>query len=165
MDFYIPFLSAIYDDVQQRTNVAIFAHALIGHVPGLEPAPSVPYDPKRSLDVQVEGFLEFFETIASFYAEGTRFVFLGHSVGCWIGLQVNAVLNSLLVALCLINQALREHVSRIEGFFLLCPTLSHMATTPNGVLMKVRFLRRVTPYRKPLTLAVFSAYFIRSRGK
>ena len=86
MDFYIPFLSAIYEK-QIFRNIAIPAHAHLGHAPHIL-GNSISYPPSHSLTVQIESSIEILDSILYNYAEKTGIVVIGHSVGAWISLQV-----------------------------------------------------------------------------
>jgi hypothetical protein len=84
VDFYIPFLSAIYEKLTS-TNVAILARAHLGHAPQILEHSRRP--PSHGLTVQIESSIEILDSILYNYTK-TRVVVIGHSVGAWISLQV-----------------------------------------------------------------------------
>lgn len=86
-DFYIPFLSEIYEK-QTSTNIAILAHAHLDHAPQVLNIGHSRYPPSLSLAVQIETSLEVLDSILCNYTEKTRIVVIGHSVGAWISVQV-----------------------------------------------------------------------------
>ncbi|KAF7339620.1 Lipid droplet-associated hydrolase [Mycena sanguinolenta] len=104
LTFYTEFLSTLH---AKHPRSAIFAHAHLGHTPGI---PTREY----SLSAQIESAIEAVDAIR--LAFGTaKIVLSGHSVGAWVALQV-----------------LKSRPSDIHQLQLICPTLSHIADTPNG---------------------------------
>lgn len=84
LDFYTPFLNAIYlKDTTSR--LAIFGHSHIGHSPGFHGSSS-----SYSLACQVQSALEAFDAIKASFGAHTKVVIIGHSVGAWVSLQVVA---------------------------------------------------------------------------
>ena len=85
VDFYIPFLSAIYEKLIS-TNVAILARAHLDHAPQILEHSRRP--PSHGLTIQIESSIEILDSILYNYTEKTRIIVIGHSVGAWIALQV-----------------------------------------------------------------------------
>ncbi|KAL0951434.1 hypothetical protein HGRIS_008127 [Hohenbuehelia grisea] len=111
VEFYIPFLSAIH--VKDKSGrLAILAHSHIGHTPGVARGDSIEY---FTLPFQVKSALEAFDAVKSTYGRETSVVLIGHSVGSWVALQI-----------------LKARGLEVTGLFLLFPTISHIASTPNG---------------------------------
>ncbi|KAF9479711.1 hypothetical protein BDN70DRAFT_878464 [Pholiota conissans] len=116
VDFYIPFLSAIHAQ-ELSPNLAIVAKAHVGHYPGVtETAPM--HRPEESLTIQIQASLELLGTVINFYKRKPRIIVIGHSVGSWISLQL-----------------LKAVPHEISATFLLFPTISNIADTPNGKLL------------------------------
>ena len=95
VDFYIPFLSALYEKLIS-TNVAILARAHLDHAPQIREHSRLP--PSHGLTIQIESSIEILDSILYNYAK-TRIVVIGHSVGAWISLQVGNLSPSDLVPL------------------------------------------------------------------
>ena len=89
MDFYIPFLSALYEKLIS-TNVAILARAHLDHAPQILEHSRRP--PSHSLTIQIESSIEILDSILHNYTK-TRIVVIGHSVGAWISLKVRTNLS------------------------------------------------------------------------
>ncbi|KAJ6519647.1 hypothetical protein C8R45DRAFT_952225 [Mycena sanguinolenta] len=104
LQFYTQFLSMLH---VKHPRLAIFAHAHLGHTPNI---PTHEY----GLSAQVESAIEAVDAIRVTFGT-TKIVLSGHSVGAWVALQV-----------------LKARPSDIFQLQLLCPTLSHIADTPNG---------------------------------
>src|ERR1700722_451069 len=85
VDLYSSFLSAIRE-MDRSGRMSIYAHAHIGHSPGLE---SICQDTQRSnfLFTQIQGVLEIFDALKVSFPSA-RIILVGHSVGAWIALQV-----------------------------------------------------------------------------
>lgn len=84
IDWYTPFLAAIYEKSQEKLN--ILAHGLVGHTPGVD---SDTHDTSAvSLHAQIEHVVEVIDAVKSKFA---RVVIIGHSVGSWISLQASNV--------------------------------------------------------------------------
>ncbi|KAF9447797.1 alpha/beta-hydrolase [Macrolepiota fuliginosa MF-IS2] len=111
LDFYTPFLNALYEK-DATENLAIIAQTHIDHTPGVYKDTN-PHS-RHSLTSQVHSAIEAFDaTVAEFRT--SKVVVIGHSVGAWITLQV-----------------LKERPNLISGIFLLFPTIAHIADTPNA---------------------------------
>ncbi|KAF9527779.1 hypothetical protein CPB83DRAFT_855611 [Crepidotus variabilis] len=115
VDFYIPFLSAVYAN-SSSAGIAILAHGLLDHTPGIENAPSR-YPADDILTIQVETSIEILDTITNTYP-GVRVVTVAHSLGTWINLRM-----------------MKARPGAITSSFLLFPTLSNLANTPKGRLV------------------------------
>lgn len=85
MGFYTPFLAAIHEKADRK--IAILAHGHLGHSPFI--AQSVQYEDDSSigLTVQVEGAIEAAQALHDTYPQA-QLVIVGHSMGCWVALQV-----------------------------------------------------------------------------
>jgi Lipid-droplet associated hydrolase len=94
VDFYIPFLSEIYEKLIS-TNVAILARAHLDHAPQILEHSRRP--PSDGLTIQIESCIEILDSIL--YYTKTRIVVIGHSVGAWISLQVGNISPTDLVPL------------------------------------------------------------------
>ncbi|KAH8119929.1 hypothetical protein DFH11DRAFT_1500197 [Phellopilus nigrolimitatus] len=108
-DFYEPYLTHIHN--ASPDSLAILGHSLLGHSPNVDPVSPIFF----GLQAQVEGTIEVIDTIRNALGPSISIVLIGHSVGSWIVLQ-----------------ALKERADEIVGSFLLFPTISHIARTPNG---------------------------------
>ena len=128
VDFYIPFLSAIYEKLVS-TNVAILARAHLDHAPQILEHSRRP--PSHALTIQVESSIEILDSILYNYSK-TRIVVIGHSVGAWISLQVGNLSPSDLVGLTQVIKLLKARSNQVIAIFLLFPTISHIGDTTNG---------------------------------
>lgn len=135
MDFYIPFLSSIHEH-HTSLNLAIVAHSHLDHYAGLENKPDARYSQGEFLSIHVQCSIEALDAILRFYPKNTKIILVGHSVGSWIILQVSYIL-PLPFSRLLFLQTLKERKDSIKAAFLLFPTLSNMADTPNGKLLSV----------------------------
>ncbi|KAF8578408.1 alpha/beta-hydrolase [Ramaria rubella] len=111
IDFYIPFLSALHR-TPRKDGLAILAHAHLGHTPSIA-SPRV-----LSLSNQVDAAIETFDTIRACWPH-VKVVLVGHSVGSWITTQA-------WILHCLARP------DSVDALFLLFPTISDIAKTPNG---------------------------------
>ncbi|TFK30823.1 alpha/beta-hydrolase [Coprinopsis marcescibilis] len=116
IEFYTPFLDALHHN--GGANLGILAHGHIDHAPSVGGSVSA----EHSLTSQVQNAVEAFDAIASTYGNGTKVVLIGHSVGSWICLQI-----------------VKQREIQVSGAFLLFPTVSHIATTPNGKILSCLF--------------------------
>ena len=64
--------------------MAILAHGLIGHTPGLD----IPQH-LLGLRAQIDAILELVYTLVSTYGNELEVILIGHSVGAWLCLQVS----------------------------------------------------------------------------
>jgi hypothetical protein len=85
VDLYVQFLSAVHEKYT-ASNLAILAHGLLDHYPGIENGPGR-YLPEDSLVIQVESALEIVDALAICYSQSPILV-VAHSVGSWITVQV-----------------------------------------------------------------------------
>ena len=108
--------------------MTIFAHAHLGlssYIRGSGDSSSYHY-PETStvaLRAQIDAHLEFLDELLAAYGPATRVLLVGHSIGCWF-------IQEILKA----RAALRPRV----GTYMLFPTISHIAGTPNGRKLSVR---------------------------
>jgi hypothetical protein len=146
LEFYVPFLDAIYRSVNSdpssrtssspssssTTSVTIFAHSHLGLSSYIRFGNSdrSRYWPEKSsvaLRAQIQAHLEFLDELLVAYGDDptTRVLLVGHSIGCWL---VQETLKARAVG------ALRPRV----GAFMLFPTISHIVRSPNGRKLSVR---------------------------
>ncbi|KDR85373.1 hypothetical protein GALMADRAFT_52315 [Galerina marginata CBS 339.88] len=130
-DFYIPFLSSLHEK-HVSSNLAIVAHAHLDHSPAIINRVGTRYLPEHSLTIQVQSSVELLDAASRSYSGKTRIIVVGHSVGAWIALQM-----------------LKARPNGISAVFLLFPTISNIASTPNGKLLSPIFL--------PLSRSVLSS--------
>lgn len=162
LDFYLPFLSAIHHSVNSDpsprtssssssssspsstpTPVTIFAHSHLGLSSYIRPISNANPDKNRclpfswpekssvALRAQIQAHLEFLDELLLAYCDddpATRVLLVGHSIGCWL---VQEMLKARAAG------ALRPRV----GAYMLFPTISDIARSPNGRKLSVR-----TPY-------------------
>ena len=155
LEFYVPFLNTIYRSVNSdpssgssssssssssplpssTTSVTIFAHSHLGLSSyiqlGGNPDKSHSWPEKANvvLRAQIQAHLEFLDELLVAYHEDdptTRVLLIGHSIGCWF-------IQEILKARAAVG-AFRSRV----GAYLLFPTISHIARSPNGRKLSVR---------------------------
>lgn len=86
VDFYTPFLSAIYEKANRR--IAVLAHAQLGHTPNV-PLNNIYSTPSSAgLSAQVESAIEVVDAVRSTFGPSTKIILAAHSVGSYISLQV-----------------------------------------------------------------------------
>ncbi|KAF9502486.1 alpha/beta-hydrolase [Pleurotus eryngii] len=107
LDFYIPFLSTLYS---KDRRMSILAHSHAGHTPGFHTSPGC-----HRLLLQIQSAIEAFDAIKVEYGPDIPVTVVGHSVGSWITLQI-----------------LKARPDTISGVFLLFPTITDIASSPNG---------------------------------
>lgn len=133
-EFYIPFLNIIRDRLHDET-VAICAHGHIGHAHDL---PQPKSDDSLSLHAQIEAAAAVFRNLQREYPK-TPFLLLGHSIGAHIALNVSTLKkfrHSKLETDRLYTQTASRYSMSVRLVLALQPTLSHLATTPNGRVLK-----------------------------
>ncbi|EMD41940.1 hypothetical protein CERSUDRAFT_110493 [Gelatoporia subvermispora B] len=124
VEFYIPFLSAMHEDSGRR--LAILAHGHLGHSPKVHASSTDRKKAAYGLDAQLQSAVELVDVLCATFGPSTRLILAGHSVGSWITMQV-----------------LKARSEAVSSVVLLFPTLSHIASTPNG--------RKLSPlFRPPL---------------
>ncbi|KAK4703826.1 hypothetical protein P7C70_g2392, partial [Phenoliferia sp. Uapishka_3] len=140
--YYTPFLTTLS---AQIPTAAIFALGHLGHSPAHAPIAFTSRD-SASLTEQVEHKVEFVEELVRRYGCGKpgkpKLVLIGHSIGSWICLQVH-----------------KARSASISSLSLLFPTVSHMATTPNGLRLSPLFTPTILP---PLALTTLFLSFVPS---
>jgi len=151
IDFYIPFLSSIYDSstTVHGLSFAILAHTHVGYSTNSK---TWPKDDHVGLVSQVAALVEVVDTIQKEYGYKTKIILAGHSMGSWLSLQV-----------------LKARPDVISSMLLLFPSISNIAGTPNGISLSWLFrpsvpsmianLSRLSPYIPRGILArLFPAY-------
>ncbi|KAH7910696.1 hypothetical protein BJ138DRAFT_1087080 [Hygrophoropsis aurantiaca] len=118
IEFYPPFLSAIHDK-DESGRLAILSHSHLNHAPTLALPKYVPSTGVSSalcgLAFQVQNALRIYDAVRSTFDSDIKIILAGHSVGSWIALQV-----------------LKARPNPVSGIFLLFPTITDIAKTPNG---------------------------------
>jgi Lipid-droplet associated hydrolase len=159
LDFYVPFLNAIHHHAiissglepssssrrgrfaapSRDGGLVIFAHAHLGlssyvgiNCDDDRGQRSYPDTASVALPAQIEAHTEFLDELLTAYDDpvATRVLLIGHSVGCWL---IQEVIKARRTALG----------SRNVGVFMLFPTISHIARTPNGKKLSVRRIFRL----------------------
>ncbi|KAF8323270.1 hypothetical protein DL93DRAFT_2162444 [Clavulina sp. PMI_390] len=129
VQFYQNFLHTIHT---AHPNLGILAHGHLGHSPRLNRSGEAGNisGQTASLGIQISSVIEAYDAIVDEYRDigGCKVVLCGHSIGAWIATQV-----------------MRARPDAIDGAFLLFPTLSDLAATPNGQKLRV-VLARPTAY-------------------
>lgn len=168
LEFYVPFLNAIYRSVNSdassssssssssspsstnnTTSVTIFAHSHLGLSSYIRLGSSDksyfswPEKSSVALRAQIQAHLEFLDELLATYDDDptTRVLLVGHSIGCWL-------IQEMLKARA--TGALRPRV----GAYFLFPTISHIARSPNGRKLSLFFR---PPW--PRTLAYLALLF------
>ena len=132
--FYIPFAKRLFDLGRGAYDVSVVSHA--GHSPGVyrQPRPDEEGVERDwfALEDQISHKLAFLRERAE---HKTRLYLVGHSIGCYI------ILNML------------KHLtqSRVKKILFLFPTIERMSATPNGVSQRPLF----TTLRLPFTGTVW----------
>ena len=122
LDFYWPFLDAIYDEVNTSNSlsVTIFAHAHLGLSSFVGGDRSFPNPSSVTLPAQVQAHIEFLDELLAAYGPETDVLLVGHSIGSWF-------VQEMLKARATVLQP-RPRV----GAFLLFPVLSDVVNSPGG---------------------------------
>jgi hypothetical protein len=139
VEFYTPFLSEIHNTALS-SKLAILAHSHIGHIPKgvLEDNFSANEDSYYGLSAQVANAVSIFDLVTSEFGSETRVVLIGHSVGSWIVTQASSsCITHGDSDLTLSSQVMKARPSRASAMFLLFPTISEIASTPNGRRLSV----------------------------
>lgn len=82
LGFYTAYLQRTYENFTQP-DVAILAHGLLGHTPGLETPEHL-----LGLRAQIDAILELIHALVSTFGNRIEILLVGHSVGTWLCLQV-----------------------------------------------------------------------------
>ncbi|KAJ6604477.1 hypothetical protein DFH09DRAFT_1122824 [Mycena vulgaris] len=106
--FYTQFLNSVHS---KHPGLAIFAHAHLAHTPSVQAGKP---NGAIGLVAQVQSAIEALDAVRAVFGQ-TKIIISGHSVGAWIALQV-----------------MKARPSDVYQAFMLCPTLEHIADTPNG---------------------------------
>ncbi|KAF8683344.1 Lipid-droplet associated hydrolase [Rhizoctonia solani] len=113
VEFYTEFLEHLHHTFNiARTHLAILVRGHIGHAPGL---PTENGSWSVGLDSQVTSAIELYDSARDFYGPNTKIILAGHSVGSWI-----------------VAQVMHARPNTASGALLLFPTVSNIASTPNG---------------------------------
>ncbi|KAF8519114.1 hypothetical protein BU17DRAFT_90299 [Hysterangium stoloniferum] len=120
IDFYNPFLSELHRSFKDE-GLAILAHALLGHSPHL----TISKGSEFLLLQQVEAVITVVDKINACW-NNIKLVLIGHSVGSWI-----------------ITQVLKARPNVVDALYMLFPTISNMARTPNGRILSWFFHRPI----------------------
>ncbi|ESK98064.1 hypothetical protein Moror_441 [Moniliophthora roreri MCA 2997] len=140
LDFYVPFLSALK---AKDKGLAILAHAYINHTPEFTTATA-----QHGLTAQVQAAIETLDAVKKSYGSA-KIILIGHSIGTWVSLQV-----------------VKARPDDVDAIQLICPTISHIAKTPNGRRLSWVFRRpfplvisKLSYLLRPLTAAFISTLF------
>ncbi|KDQ63374.1 hypothetical protein JAAARDRAFT_29400 [Jaapia argillacea MUCL 33604] len=150
LGFYPPFLSDIHARARSSsTPLAILAHSHIGHSPGVEDTETRYTLDSVGLTAQVASAIEAVDLIKDTFGNNTKIVVIGHSVGSWITLKV-----------------LKSRPEDVTEVFLLFPTISQIASTPNGHRLSwvfrspfPRIISRLSPVARILPTTLLSLLF------
>ncbi|KAN0132802.1 DUF2305 domain containing protein [Lactarius tabidus] len=134
LDFYMPFLDAIYDKVS--TSATIFAHAHLGLSSFIGGDRSFPKTSSVTLPAQVQAHLEFLDELLAAYGPEATVLLVGHSIGSWF---VQEMLKARATAL---------HPRPRVGVFMLFPVISEVVSSPGG--------KRFSPFFRPPWPSVFA---------
>ncbi|KAF8270146.1 hypothetical protein EI94DRAFT_1681141 [Lactarius quietus] len=118
LDFYIPFLDAIYHAA--NSSVTIFAHGHLGlssYFGGDRPFPDTS---SVNLPAQIQAHVEFLDELLAAYGPETNVLLVGHSIGSWF-------IQEMLKA--------SQPNARRVGAFMLFPTISEICRSPNGKIL------------------------------
>lgn len=85
MEFYTPFLTAIHEKAERK--IAILAHGHLGHSSTILLGDKYKDDSSISLTAQAESAIEAAQALHDTYPQA-HLVITGHSMGCWVALQV-----------------------------------------------------------------------------
>lgn len=85
MEYYTPFLAALHEKAEKK--IAILAHGHLGHSPTILRGDNYKDESSISLTAQVESAIEAAQTLHDTYPQA-QLVITGHSMGCWVALQV-----------------------------------------------------------------------------
>ncbi|CAE6412660.1 unnamed protein product [Rhizoctonia solani] len=113
VEFYTEFLGNLHHAFDKAgTRLAILVRGHIGHAPSL---PTGNGSWSVGLDSQVTSAIELYDSARDFYGPNTKIILAGHSVGSWI-----------------VTQVMHARPNAVSGALLLFPTVSNIASTPNG---------------------------------
>ncbi|KAF8604057.1 hypothetical protein BDV93DRAFT_492759 [Ceratobasidium sp. AG-I] len=113
VEFYTEFLEQIHQAINKAgTRFSIFNRGHVGHAPNL---PTKKGAWTVGLDAQIASTIELYDSIRDAYGPNAKVVLAGHSVGAWI-----------------VTQVMHARPDTASAAFLLFPTVSNIASTPNG---------------------------------
>ncbi|KAI9455146.1 hypothetical protein BJY52DRAFT_1213395 [Lactarius psammicola] len=130
LDFYVPFLDAIYAEANSSTSstsVTIFAHAHLGLSSYIGGDRSFPDTSSVTLPAQIQAHVEFLDELLTAYDLEASVLLVGHSIGAWF---IQEMLKARAAAL-----RARKRV----GAFMLTPTLSEIGRSPSGKILSPFF--------------------------
>ncbi|CAG8595359.1 4222_t:CDS:2 [Ambispora gerdemannii] len=124
IDYYIPFLTTIYDKFR-RGDIVIVGVSHLGHSHSL--LNNANTDSKLyTLRDQIEHKIKCFDKLREKFSSSSKFILCGHSIGAYI---------------C--SEVLRARPSHgIEKVYALFPTIQNIAQTPNGRMLQFLFYER-----------------------
>ena len=127
LDFYVPFLDAIYHEVKSSTSspITIFAHAHLGLSSYIGGDRSFLDTSSVSLPAQIQAHVEFLDELLAAYGPETNVILVGHSIGAWF---IQEMLKARSAATA----------PRRVGAFMLFPTISEIGSSPSGKILSVR---------------------------
>ncbi|CAE6420367.1 hypothetical protein ACGC1H_006631 [Rhizoctonia solani] len=124
VEFYTEFLEHVHHTFNNAgTHLAILVRGHIGHAPSL---PTESSSWTVGLDSQVTSVIELYDSARDFYGPSTKVILAGHSVGSWI-----------------VTQVMHARPNTTSGALLLFPTVSNIASTPNGRKLSWLFRRPI----------------------
>ncbi|CAE6494616.1 unnamed protein product [Rhizoctonia solani] len=142
VEFYTEFLEHLHHTFNKSgTQLAILVRGHVGHAPSLSTenailvrghvghAPSLSTENGAwtvGLDSQVTSVIELYDSARDFYGPNTKIILAGHSVGSWI-----------------VTQVMHARPNTASGALLLFPTVSNIASTPNGRKLSWLFRRPI----------------------
>ncbi|CAE6488018.1 unnamed protein product [Rhizoctonia solani] len=113
VEFYTEFLEHLHHTFNNAgTRLAMLIRGHVGHAPSL---PTENSSWTVGLDSQVTSVIELYDLARDFYGSSTKIILAGHSVGGWI-----------------VTQVMHARPNTASGALLLFPTVSNIASTPNG---------------------------------
>ncbi|QRV83319.1 alpha/beta hydrolase family protein [Ceratobasidium sp. AG-Ba] len=125
VEFYTEFLDDIHRDISKTgKRLEIFVRGHIGQAPNLAPAKNALWS--VGLEAQVMSVVELYDSIQDTYGPTVKVILGGHSVGAWI-----------------VTQVMHSRPNTAAAAFLLFPTVSNIASTPNGRKLSWLFHRPI----------------------
>ncbi|KAJ1301558.1 hypothetical protein OPQ81_008806 [Rhizoctonia solani] len=124
VEFYTEFLNYLHHTFNKAgTRLAILVRGHIGHAPSL---PTENGSWTVGLDSQVTSTVELYDSARDSYGPSTKIILVGHSVGSWV-----------------VTQVMHARPNTASGALLLFPTVSNIASTPNGRKLSWLFRRPI----------------------
>lgn len=133
VEFYTEFLDDVHQGLNRSgTHLEIFVRGHIGHAPRIPPAKGAAWS--VGLEAQVMSTIELYDAIRDTYGSAVKVVLAGHSVGAWI-----------------VTQVMHARPNTVSAAFLLFPTVSNIASTPNGQKLSWLFHRPIPTFVSSFT--------------